>query len=179
MMAPYRIENYVEMGTNLHKTAKMLISRAKLHPSGPGVVPALLILNALLLSSILCYQYSSSRSAGPTSSTGSRDDVVTALRSQIEALLNMRVDYGELYCKLHGIGPTGGFCVNSTADVGGNTAWDSAVCARLSKLFAAKTVLDFGCGLGHYGRCLQSAGTGIHWTGYDGSEGIEKATGVK
>lgn len=100
-----------------------------------------------------------------------------ALRAQNEALIRHRIAYGELHCKLHGVGPTGGFCVNGTEDVGGNTQWDGPFCSKLAKLFAGKSVLDLGCGLGHYGKCLHAAGTGVKWFGVDGSEGIERATG--
>ena len=101
-----------------------------------------------------------------------------SLRDQVEQLTRLRVDYGKLHCKLHGIGPTGGFCVNKThADVGGNMHWDKPVCSEMSKMMAHSSVLDLGCGLGHYGRCLQANEKSISWLGYDGSEGIEDATG--
>lgn len=105
-------------------------------------------------------------SDGPGSSHPSQ--IVAALRAQNDALLKHRVAYGELFCKLHGIGPTGGFCVNGTKNVGGNAVWDPPVCTQLAKLFAGKSVLDLGCGLGHYGKCLSAANTGARWFGVDG-----------
>jgi predicted TPR repeat methyltransferase len=103
--------------------------------------------------------------------------VVNALRAQVASLMKMRVAYGEMYCEKHGIGPTGGYCVKTAEEeVGYNHYWDSKACARMAELFAGSTVLDLGCGLGWYGKCLQEAGKSIEWTGFDGSEGIEKAT---
>ncbi len=54
--------------------------------------------------------------------------------------------------------------------------WDKPLCARMAQLFKGNSVLDLGCGLGHYGKCLTSANAGITWAGLDGSEGIEAAT---
>lgn len=105
-------------------------------------------------------------------------EVVAGLRNQIASLMKSRVNYGELYCEKHGIGPTGGFCVKSdTEGVGGNNEWDQPTCTLLADVFAEKTVLDIGCGLGWYGKCLNQADKNVKWTGLDGSEGIEKATG--
>jgi 2-polyprenyl-3-methyl-5-hydroxy-6-metoxy-1,4-benzoquinol methylase len=99
------------------------------------------------------------------------------MRSQLEALQKLRIDYGELYCQLRGIGPTGGFCVDNTAGVGGNERVDEPACATLAQVMSGKSVLDLGCGMGGYGKCLANSNRGIGWVGYDGSEGIEKATG--
>lgn len=105
-------------------------------------------------------------------------EAIHGLRSQLATLMQMRVQYGEMYCEKHGIGPTGGFCVKTTeTDVGGNTLWDKFACTRMADILAGSRVLDLGCGLGRYGACLDQAGKDIAWTGYDGSEGIERATG--
>ncbi len=91
--------------------------------------------------------------------------------------MKLRMAYGEMYCEKHGIGPTGGYCVKrAEVAVGGNHKWDKPACSRMAEIFAGSTVLDLGCGLGWYGKCLQEAGKNIRWTGYDGSEGIESAT---
>lgn len=91
--------------------------------------------------------------------------------------MKLRIAYGEMYCEKHGIGPTGGFCVKSAAQSeGGNHMWDKPLCTRMAEIFADSSVLDLGCGLGWYGKCLEGAGKNIKWMGLDGSEGIEKAT---
>lgn len=136
------------------------------------IVTAVLLLSACVLATGSCKEVKRTSIATPAATAE-----VLALRAQVNGLLKMRVAYGELYCKLHGIGPSGGFCVKDTSDVGGNSALDEPVCALFAKMFASKSVLDLGCGLGQYGRCLRAAGTGVRWTGLDGSEGIENATG--
>jgi len=138
----------------------------------------IVVMGFIVAAAIFCVLVLKSSVAPPSPSQHqASQEIVAALRQQIRGLMDMRVAYGELYCRLHGIGPTGGFCVHDTTDVGGNSAWDAPVCKELAQLFAGKRVLDLGCGLGHYGRCLTAAGTGIQWTGLDGSEGIQKATG--
>jgi SAM-dependent methyltransferase len=108
-----------------------------------------------------------------------REDLVSTLLEQVESLMEIRIAYGEMYCREHEIGPTGGFCLETSADPGvaSNSYLDIDLCDRLTKLFANKRVLDLGCGLGQYGKCLQKAEKNISWSGYDGSEGITKVTG--
>ncbi|CAL4114079.1 unnamed protein product, partial [Meganyctiphanes norvegica] len=50
---------------------------------------------------------------------------------------------------------TGGFCLSKHKLLSGaNWLWDSELCKRMEFLFGNATVVDFGAGLGHYGRCL-------------------------
>lgn len=101
-------------------------------------------------------------------------------QKELAILRQLRVEYGEMYCRQHKIGPRGGFCLNissSDAQVGGNHYLDRPLCDKLSHLFSGKNILDLGCGLGQYGKCLKEKDDNISWSGYDGAEGIEKATG--
>lgn len=109
-------------------------------------------------------------------------EVVSTLMEQVKSLMEIRVAYGDMYCREHDIGPTGGFCLETSNDPGAmngslNGFDDFDLCDRLAEFFANKRVLDLGCGMGHYGKCLQKAQKNISWSGYDGSEGITKATG--
>lgn len=105
------------------------------------------------------------------------DANLAVLREQLASLLQLRVEYGQLSCQVNGIGPTGGFCLNKDAiHVGGNHMWDAPMCQKMADMFAGKTVLDLGAGLGHYGKCLREADPSITWSGADGSEGIEDVT---
>ena len=105
-------------------------------------------------------------------------NIIGSLRDQVSSLMQMRIAYGEMYCEKYGIGPTGGFCVkNSEENVGGNRLCDKSVCNRMAELFVGASVLDLGCGVGLYGKCLGDASNEIRWRGFDGAEGIEKATG--
>jgi len=108
-----------------------------------------------------------------------REDVIHILLEQVKSLMEIRIAYGEMYCREHEIGPTGGFCLETSTDPGvaDNSRLDVDLCDRLAKLFANKSVLDLGCGMGQYGKCLQEAQKNISWSGYDGSEGVTKATG--
>lgn len=92
--------------------------------------------------------------------------------------MKLRIDYGAMYCEKYGIGPTGGFCLDTPSGpvVGGNDIWDTELCEGLGHLFSNQSVLDLGCGLGHYGRCLADMAEDIDWTGLDGGEGVEKVT---
>jgi trans-aconitate methyltransferase len=56
---------------------------------------------------------------------------------------------------------------------------DFDLCDQLTELFANTKVLDLGCGMGHYGECLQKVQKNISWSGYDGSEGISEAVSFK
>jgi hypothetical protein len=107
------------------------------------------------------------------------DDGLAALQEQVAAMRTFRIAYGELYCKIHNIGPTGGFCLyNISASVGGQDFLDENLCTKLAALFAAKSVCDFGAGKGQYGACISKHNTGVQWIGYDGAEGIEQSTGA-
>lgn len=92
--------------------------------------------------------------------------------------MKLRKDYGEMYCAQHGVGPTGGYCLTKKKIIGSNEYWDPAACNKMAEIFARSSVLDLGCGLGWYGKCLEKAGRRIRWTGFDGAEGVEKATGM-
>ncbi|CAL4114077.1 unnamed protein product, partial [Meganyctiphanes norvegica] len=51
---------------------------------------------------------------------------------------------------------TGRFCLSrNKIFVGFNWKWDVGLCKSMEELFGHATVVDFGAGLGHYGRCLQ------------------------
>jgi 2-polyprenyl-3-methyl-5-hydroxy-6-metoxy-1,4-benzoquinol methylase len=104
---------------------------------------------------------------------------VSTLLEQVESLMEIRIAYGDMYCREHEIGPPGGFCLETSTDPGvlDNTHLDVDLCDRLIKLFVNKRVLDRGCGLGQYGKCLQEAQKNISWAGYDGLEGVTKVTG--
>lgn len=165
--------------------------------TGRNYVPGLVVLNTVLLLFVVFGSQRPSISGGAATAAvtaahakgaaaagadASCADTVAGMRVQLERLLKLRVAYGEMYCKQHGIGPTGGFCVKkdekgNVPDVGGNAQWDAPVCTRMAELFAGASVLDFGCGMGWYGRCLTAANKGIKWVGMDGSEGIENVTG--
>ena len=91
-------------------------------------------------------------------------------------LHQQRQQLGQICCQANGVGPTGGFCLTKEeAVVGGNGQWDSRITAEMQILFQTKSVLDLGCGLGHYGKAFDE-GSSVRWTGYDGSENIETVT---
>ena len=102
-------------------------------------------------------------------------EALLAARNQLASLSKLRKEYGVLYCKQHGIGPTGGFCA-----VGQNIstlhAFDEPLAAKLAELFAAKRVVDLGAGHDLYGKYWEA--TGVKYTGYDGAEGIEDVTSM-
>jgi hypothetical protein len=99
---------------------------------------------------------------------------------------NLRRQVGELSCRLNGIGPTGGFCLDETKpeqNVGGNVFWSSGLSDKLSELFSGGSVLDLGAGLAHYEADWERKGLinkadGIESVRmYDGAENVEKVTG--
>ena len=111
---------------------------------------------------------------------------------QILAELNYykeRGDYwrkraGTLSCKVDGLGPTGGFCLNpdTKESIGGNDLFDKGFAVEMTRIFLepkthSVSVIDFGCGFGQYGKYLNNEPSKrIAWTGYDGSENIEIIT---
>ncbi|GLC36074.1 hypothetical protein PLESTB_001383300 [Pleodorina starrii] len=115
---------------------------------------------------------------------GSREELAT-LREEVRFLRRraraFRLQYGEVYCKVHDVGPNGGFCVSpnaSTAATRGSvtgTLMDTELCAALSSLLAGQRVADLGAGLGQYGKCLEPVVR--QYVPYDGGEGVEAATG--
>ncbi|PNH05346.1 hypothetical protein TSOC_008419 [Tetrabaena socialis] len=104
-------------------------------------------------------------------------DEVAFLRHKVRTL---RQEYGAVHCALKGIGPTGGFCLaaapnTSAAGSKTGTLCDGRLCTALARLLAGQSVADLGAGLGQYGKCLST--TVRQYSPYDGSEGIEAATG--
>jgi hypothetical protein len=153
-----------------------------------GGTTVLGVLQFLVLSTIMLVllrgggggQYTDRVVSSAGCSVGRESDAnLAVLREQLASLLKLRVEYGQLSCQVNGIGPTGGFCLSKDAvHVGGNHQWDAPMCQKMADMFAGKTVLDLGAGLGHYGKCLGEADPSITWFGVDGSEGIENATGM-
>lgn len=86
-----------------------------------------------------------------------------------------RKEVGRLSCKHEQRGPNGGFCMDS-AKPPPNVGSD-AIAAKLAPLFAGASVLDVGCGMGSYGAYFRQHEPSVRWTGVDGSEGIEEASG--
>ena len=111
----------------------------------------------------------------------SSKESVQLLHEQARQLWQMRKEYGKMYCEAKGIGPRGGFCIPKNASVGTNTLandhLDQPLCDEMAAVLKGKTVLDLGCGVGNYGRCLTKKDPSIRWAGYDGAEGIEDVTG--
>ena len=85
---------------------------------------------------------------------------------------------GELSCKLNRVGPTGGFCALARGVTRqGMECLPEGLAGVLGATFATSSVLDLGCGKGQYGRWFAKFAPSVRWTGVDGAEGIEKATG--
>ena len=98
---------------------------------------------------------------------------LTWLRGAYE---HWRLVAGSLSCKLTGVGPTGGFCMNSSSR-GNNECMPTQLADFMGELFRGSSVLDMGCGLGQYGRHFANrSNLNISWLGVDGSEGIEAFT---
>ena len=121
------------------------------------------------------------------------EDLLLTRLQRIDSLrLQWRAKAGALWCKHvnQKVGPTGGFCLSASApNFGGNQFWSRPLGKALAQLFQSKvsvlpqslatrkvSVLDLGCGLGHYGKYLKAHAPGVEWVGLDGSEGIEEAT---
>eukprot|EP00887_Chlorella_sp_A99_P002864 scaffold6.g2864.t1 len=159
-----------------------------------ALTPLLLAFNTLLLLLLLATSHTGPRVATqPAGSerglprrlieTADPDAIIAGLREQVDGLLKLRVEYGEAHCRTHGFGPTGGFCLpiltNASAGaegIGGNDYLDATLCTQMAHLLRGQRVLDLGAGVGNYGRCLAAVNASIAWTGYDGSEGVERAT---
>lgn len=142
-------------------------------------VPLLVALNTFLLLAVVLGPRQQRMSGGTVASGAACNDSMSALQEQLNAMHGLRVAYGKMYCAEHGIGPTGGFCLygSNKTDIGGHSWMDQKLCTNLGQLFAGKSVMDFGCGRGQYGKCFEALDAGISWTGYDGSEGIFESTG--
>eukprot|EP00326_Haptolina_ericina_P030210 CAMPEP_0181169566 /NCGR_PEP_ID=MMETSP1096-20121128/884_1 /TAXON_ID=156174 ORGANISM="Chrysochromulina ericina, Strain CCMP281" /NCGR_SAMPLE_ID=MMETSP1096 /ASSEMBLY_ACC=CAM_ASM_000453 /LENGTH=201 /DNA_ID=CAMNT_0023257035 /DNA_START=287 /DNA_END=889 /DNA_ORIENTATION=- len=106
-----------------------------------------------------------------------------------DAVANMTVEMqhwrrvaGSYACVVHGIGPTGGFCMDPTRPPRGHS--NACLAPRLADLlirhlFTGTDVLDLGCGVGQYGEHFRRRSyerLGTTWLGIDGSEYIEEAT---
>jgi SAM-dependent methyltransferase len=113
------------------------------------------------------------------------EDLLTRLQRVDSLRLQWRAKAGTLWCKHvnQKVGPTGGFCLSATApNFGGNQFWSRPLAQALAQLFQSGratrevSVLDLGCGLGHYGKYFKAHAPGVAWVGLDGSEGIEEAT---
>jgi len=98
----------------------------------------------------------------------------------------LRRQVGELSCRLNGIGPTGGFCLDEkqvNQDVGGNSNWSPGLSTMLAELFSGASVLDLGAGLAHYEADWERKGLVGRSDGilsvrmFDGAENVEKVTG--
>jgi hypothetical protein len=91
---------------------------------------------------------------------------------------NLRKQYEQLSCKCHGIGSSGGFCLDKdNFNVGGNHVWCKRIAEELRRLFHRQSVYDFGAGLGWYGRALLSNETDGYrlasYQAFDGATNIE------
>eukprot|EP00906_Rhabdomonas_costata_P031664 RCo044696 len=88
-----------------------------------------------------------------------------------------RKEAGRLSCAGKGMGPTGGFCLTKRRKhVGGNHLWGENFARFMAGLMRNQTVLDLGCGLGHYGKFFRRYFPDIRWLGLDGSEQVEEVT---
>lgn len=103
--------------------------------------------------------------------------LTAALTASVAEANTLRMAAGKCTCRDAGaVGATGGFCVSaSQPGTGGNNMLDlavsSAMCAVAGK---GATVLDLGCGVGHYQKPIEKCG--LSWRGFDGSANIEDAT---
>jgi len=82
-------------------------------------------------------------------------------------------------CEEFGTSKTGGFCISEEKkNVGGNQIVDKYLAEYLANnVFAGKTVIDLGAGLGHYGKLFRQEGSKVAgWVGYDGALNVNKVT---
>ncbi len=121
-------------------------------------------------------------------STNFCDARITLLAAQLVAskqrAVSLRRQVGELSCRLNGIGPTGGFCLDvGRMHVGGNELWTPALADALAVLFEGGSLLDLGAGLAHFeahwdSRGLIGRSDGIESVRmFDGAENVELVTG--
>lgn len=100
-----------------------------------------------------------------------------ALAASNAEVTALRASEGKRKCHLARVSETGGYCVSSLQPAtGGNDYLDAGVTAALcAAAGAGASVLDLGCGVGHYERPLTSCN--LTWRGFDGAASIEEATG--
>ena len=66
--------------------------------------------------------------------------------------------------------------IGEKAAGGTNGCLPTGVASRLASLFAHRSVVDLGCGVGQYGRYFKENASNVHWVGVDGAEMVEEAT---
>lgn len=82
-------------------------------------------------------------------------------------------------CEVGRTSKTGGFCISEKRrNIGGNEIVDMSLADYLeNNVFAGKTVVDLGAGLGHYGKFFKEEGSKVAgWVGYDGALNVHKVT---
>ena len=107
--------------------------------------------------------------------TDSRPDCLSAaLAASINETAAFRTMAGSC-CRAHEVTASGAFCVSKAQPgVGGNNLFDPMITAAMCSLAHGASVLDLGCGVGHYADSI--AACGVPWRGYDGSLNIVEAT---
>lgn len=104
--------------------------------------------------------------------------IEAALLAAIEEANTLRITAGKCACRdSNDISATGGYCVSAAQpETGGNMGLDLAISSALCAVAGqGASVLDLGCGLGHYQKSIEKCG--LSWRGFDGSANIEAATG--
>lgn len=111
----------------------------------------------------------------------SLEQQLTTLQQQLKSCrdnkLRIRRDYGRFFCQSNNydLGPYGGFCASPRLPT--LHYLDVSLANGLLDLFQqaqARTVIDFGAGLGQYDTGWRAKGLVVH--AYDGAEGIEEFT---
>ena len=91
---------------------------------------------------------SSGAKVSATSASSASLVTIAALRAEIALL---KLDVRRLSCAAHGVGPTGGFCLEGTdGNVGGNGEISRGYASVLANIFKGTNVVDLGAGLGQY-----------------------------